>query len=140
MNHNRIIKNLKNTYCRLERSKIDGIGIIAIRDIPKNTNPFKGTKKQKWYYFKTSEIKNLDKSILKMISDFFVMDKIGQFSVPECGLNGMDISFFLNTSKKPNVITIDDGESFKTLTKIKKGEELTVSYADYDKRYNKKNN
>ena len=50
-------------------------------------------------------------------------------------LNGMDISYFLNDSKKPNVKTIDDGENFVTLRKIKKGEELSVAYKTYDEKY-----
>ena len=47
----------------------------------------------------------------------------------------MDISYFLNDSKKPNLKTIDDGENFVTLRKIKKGEELTVAYKTYDEKY-----
>ena len=41
-------------------------------------------------------------------------------------------------SDKPNVKTIDDGTNFVTLKKIKKGEELAVSYANYDARYKNK--
>ena len=34
--------NLKNNvYCRISRSKIHGVGVIAIKDIPKGINPFK---------------------------------------------------------------------------------------------------
>lgn len=133
----KIIENLKKTYCRIKRSKIEGVGIVAIRNIPKNTNPFYGVRKHSWQKIGLKDIKNLDKNIKKMIGDFFGTDEKGEFSVPECGLNGMDISFFLNTSKNPNIKTTDDGENFKTLRKIKKGEELTVSYADYDARYKK---
>jgi len=132
----KILNNLKNTYCRLRPSKIEGVGIFAIRNIPNGTDPFYGSPKRKWHKLKPQDYKNLDKEIKKMIGDFFAMDKNGAFSIPEHGLNGIDISFFLNTSKKPNVKTIDDGTNFITTRKIKKGEELTVSYADYDKRYN----
>ena len=131
----KILNSLKNTYCRLKPSKIEGIGIFAIRDIFKSTNPFRGVKEQEWHKIKLSELKNLDKNIIKMISDFFAMEENEEFSIPECGLNGIDISFFLNASDKPNVKTIDDGTNFLTIKKIKKGEELTVSYANYDKRY-----
>lgn len=133
-----ILNNLKNTYCRLRASKIEGIGIFAIKDIPKNTNPFYGVKTHMWYKIKLSEFKNINEGIKKMISDFFAVDENGFFSIPETGLNGMDISFFLNTSENPNVKTTDDGTNFLTIKKIKRGEELTVSYVDYDQRYNKK--
>jgi hypothetical protein len=32
-----ILKSLENNYCRLKPSKIEGIGVFAIRDIAKNT-------------------------------------------------------------------------------------------------------
>jgi SET domain-containing protein len=131
-----ILKNLKNTYCRLRPSKIEGVGIFAIREISKGVNPFYGSPKRKWQKLKPQDYKNLDKEIKKMIGDFFAMDKDGAFSIPEYGLNGIDISFFLNTSENPNIKTIDDGTNFIATRKIKKGEELTVSYADYDERYN----
>ena len=134
---NNLIKNLKNTYCRLGLSKIEGIGVIAIRDIPKDTNPFQGIKEQKWYSLKISDFKNFDKEILKMIDNFFVVEENGKVLIPEFCLNGMDISFFLNHSKNPNLKTIDRGFNFLTLRKIKKGEELTVSYGAYDWKYKK---
>jgi len=134
----KILINLKNTYCRLKPSKIEGVGVFAVRNIPKGANPFYGAPAKKWRGIKPKDYKNLDKEIKKMIGDFFAMDKNGEFSIPECGLNGIDISFFLNMSDKPNVKTIDDGTNFVTLKKIKKGEELAVSYANYDARYKNK--
>lgn len=134
---NNIIKNLKNTYCCLKSSKIQGVGVFAIRDIPKNTDPFQGIKKQNWYEMKISDFKKIDKEILKMIDDFFVVEKNGKVLIPEFCLNGMDISFFLNHSKNPNLKTIDKGFNFLTLRKIKKEEELSASYGAYDWKYKK---
>ena len=133
-----ILTKLKNTYCRIKPSKFHGVGVFAIREIPKNVNPFFGVKKQRWYSVKLEELKKLDKGILDMVKAFFAMEEDGTFSIPESLLNGIDISFFMNTSKKPNVKTIDDGTNFATTKKIKRGEELTVSYGDYDIRYRKK--
>jgi SET domain-containing protein len=132
----KILDNLKNTYCRLKPSRIEGVGIFAIRDIPKGINPFLGTKKQVWHKFQISELKPLGKEILSLIDSFFVIHKDGTVYISDSCLNGMDISYFLNNSKKPNVKTTDDGENFKTIKKIKKGEELAVSYATYDEKYN----
>lgn len=132
----KILENLKNTYCRLKRSKIEGIGVIAIRDIPKGFNPFFGVRKQKWCKIDVSEFKNLDKEILSFIDSFFVIKKNGIVEISDSCLNGMDISYFLNDSANPNVKTTDDGENFITIRKIKKGEELTVAYKTYDEKYN----
>jgi SET domain-containing protein len=132
---NKILNNLKNTYCRLRPSKIEGVGVYAIRDIPKGKNPFLGVKKQKWHKFHISELKGLGKEILPLIDSFFVIHNNGVVEISDACLNGMDISYFLNNSKKPNIKTIDDGENFIALKKIKRGEELTVSYATYDEKY-----
>ena len=44
----KIIHNLRNNvYCRISRSKIHGVGVIAIKDIPKGINPFKKCNKTK---------------------------------------------------------------------------------------------
>ncbi len=130
-----ILKRVQETYCRLAPSKISGIGVFAIRDIPKNTNPFKREREQRWQEFKIEELKKLDKEILKMIDDFYVIEKDNTVMIPEYALNGMDISFFLNNSRKANVKTTDEGYTFITLRKVKKGEELTVRYGTYDHKY-----
>jgi SET domain-containing protein len=131
----KILSNLKSTYCRLKPSKIEGVGIFAIKEIPKGVNPFQSTKKQRWHKFQINELRFLGKEILSLIDSFFVIEKDGSVYIPNCGLSGMDMSYFLNNSKKPNMKTINDGESFVALRKIKKGEELTVSYATYDEKY-----
>ena len=128
-----ILKNLKNTYCRLAPSDIQGVGVFAIKDIPKGKNPFQMIKKETWLKFNMSELKSLDKEALKLVDDFFVVGKNGAVYIPDLALNGINISYFLNNSEQPNIKTIDDGENFVALKKIKKGEELTVSYDTYNK-------
>jgi SET domain-containing protein len=51
-----------------------------------------------------------------------------------CPKNFLRIStgWFLNHSKKPNLETKDDGDSFQALKNIKKGEELTLDYKILD--------
>jgi len=133
-----ILKRLKNTYCRLQPSTVEGVGVFAVRDIPKNINPFEiMLKDSQWYKFDTSELKKLDKEIFKMIDDFCVIEKDKTVYIPEHALNSMDISFFVNNSETPNLKTIDEGFTFITLRKIKKGEELFVAYETYDDKYKK---
>ena len=108
------------------------MGVMAIRNIPKNTNIFYSAPVGRDYCFKIKELKNLDPEILKMIKDFFCLEKNGTILIPECGLNGINISYFLNDSRHPNVKTIDGGFNFITTKKVKKGEELTVAYKTYD--------
>jgi len=132
----KILKNLKNTYCRLGSSKIEGVGVFAIRDIPKSKNPFSGIENSKYHNFNIDELKKLDKGVFKMVEDFFVIENDKTVNITENALDGMDISFFVNHSEKPNLKIYESAEndsySFKTLRKIKKGEELTISYKNYE--------
>jgi SET domain-containing protein len=87
----------------------------------------------------SKEIKKLDKEVLKMIDDFFVIESDGSVYIPETGLNGIDVSFFVNNSKNSNLKIVGNGKDealvFKATRPIKKGEELTVSYSTYDDKY-----
>jgi len=76
MNKTNLLKNIKNdTFCRLKHSKVSGIGVIAIKDIPVNTNPFYLTNKtfRKYKVIKISkkDLKNTNSDVLKIIDDFF---------------------------------------------------------------------
>jgi SET domain-containing protein len=127
MNKQELLKNLKeNIYCRIGISKVHGVGVIAIKDIPKGINPYQGIREEKYIEFTEKEIELLDTEVRKMIKDFFVIAD-GKTLIPEDGLNSINISFFQNHSPNPNVTTLD-GETFITLKEIKKGEELTYDY------------
>lgn len=132
----KILGILKKTYCRLKCSKIDGVGIFAIRDIPKGARLFSGVADNQWQKFRPGELKGLPAAIKKMVDDFLGMDNDGSIYIPMVGLEGMDISFYLNHSEKPNVLARDtDVTTFYAARKIKKGEELTSNYRIYDARY-----
>ena len=102
-----ILKKLKNTYCRLQPSVISGVGVFAIMDIPQGINPFQGAQEPEWIEFNVEELKNLDKEIKKMIDDFYVIEKDGGVYIPECTLDNMDVSFYVNHSANPNLKKID---------------------------------
>ena len=132
-----VLNHLKNTYCRLRASQIEGVGVFAIRDIPEGVNPFEGMREDNWATFQISELQHLDKEVLKLIDAFCVIERDGSVKIPVYGLNGIDISFFINNSDNPNMKTIDQGFTFITSRPIKKDEELTVAYSTYDYKYEK---
>lgn len=132
MNKQQLLKHLQNeVYCRIGVSKIHGVGVFAIRDIPKNTNPFKHSFNGEGIVFSTNELEKLPKEVQKIIDDFLVHEKDGVL-IPVNGLNQLDISFYLNHSENPNVKTGDNGETFITMRDIKKDEELTYIYTPID--------
>lgn len=129
-----IIKNLRTeVFCRLQASPIHEVGVFCIKPIPAETNPFPTFQKEKFIPFKKSEImddKEITNEVKKMIQDFFVEDT-KKIYISSLGLNGMNISQFLNHSKKSNVKWIERSQIFKTKRKIKPGEELTVDYSEF---------
>ena len=109
------------------------MGVVAIKDIPKNTNPFKlaNSCKKKYIDINKNELTNLDKEILKMLDDFFGSKTDDFYTIPQEGLNSIDISYFMNHSTRPNIDIFEkknDLVYFKSNKIIKKGTELTINY------------
>lgn len=128
MNKTQLLKNLKeNVYCKIGRSNIHGVGVIAIRDIPRGTDPFVGHHEEDYIVFTKEELKNIDDEVKKLIHDFFIIQG-NKYLIPKSGLNGIDISYFMNHSNTPNIQTDAKGEQNYAICDIKKGEELTINY------------
>lgn len=134
---NKLIHNLEQTYVRLSPSPLQGVGVFAIRDIPKGVNPFQMANKMNYRSIKCtkSELSHLHPSVKKMIHDFIEPDG-NSYHIPENGLNSLDVSFYLNHGDDNNLAIIENGDnddymSFITLRPIKKGEELLIDYKDY---------
>jgi SET domain-containing protein len=137
MSKNKLIKHLENDiYCRIGVSKISGVGVIAIRDIPKGTDPFKTLSKEKEEIIELSkdDIKKVDTNVKKIIGDFF--GNLNTYDVLASGPNNINVSFYMNHSDKPNIDIIEKTNSkymgFITNKNIKKGEELTINYSKYE--------
>ncbi len=126
----KLLKRLGENYCRLMYSGERGIGIFAMIDIPKSVNPFPNAPKPKNVKLSKKDISVLPEPVRRAVSDFFVFHG-GYYNIPHTGLDGLDISFYINHSDSPNVRT-KDGETFRTLRRIRAGEELTSDYATYD--------
>ena len=131
MNKKQLLKNLaENVYCKLAPSRISGIGVFAIRDIPEGTDPFIGAPDEVHIKIKEQELKNIDQEVKNLMYDFFILQG-DTFLVPKSGLNNINISYYLNHSKKPNMYASPDGNIMYALRDIKKGEELTINYSKF---------
>lgn len=135
MNKKDFLNYLKNdVYCRLRPSNIHGIGIFAVKKIPKNTDPFRTlNQSQKYIRLSKKEVGKLDPEIQNIIKDYYVSGK-KIIEIPNYGLNEFHIACFLNHSGNPNIKTIDGGENFITIRDIEAGEEITSDYNQYDKK------
>jgi len=121
-------------YTRIGLSKIDGVGVIAICNIPKNTYVFRGDRSELiWVGQDEIEFDKLPDLLKKIYNDFSVIkynSKIIQYGCPD-NFNNMTISWYLNNSNKPNV-ACDKVYDFYTIEDISIGEELTVDYKTFN--------
>ena len=113
-------------YCRLGASPMHGVGVFAIRRIPKGINPLNSRIRYKEVQFSREELKQLPSSVKKLL-DIFCYYKDDVVHVPEIGMNAMDMALYLNHSKTPNVRYLKGG-AFETLRSIRSGEEITMDY------------
>mgnify|MGYP003139131312 CR=1 FL=1 len=131
-NKYKLLKNLQETYCSFGVSKIHGIGVFAIRDIPVGTDPFPVVKPEKIIQLTEEDLELLPTEIVIKIKDIFVrFNKV--YHVYDLGLNCMGIKFHVNHSSNPNIAVNERGVTngyipFATLRDIKKGEELFWDY------------
>lgn len=129
MNKQQLLEHLSNeVYCRLKPGS-HGVGVFAVRNIPANTNPFPGAFAGDYIELSKDDLTEVPLGVQSMIKAYCVFED-NNWIVPNIGLNRLDISFFLNHSKNPNLKT-EDGETFFTLREIEEGEELLSDYDTY---------
>lgn len=117
-----------NVFTRLKCSDKHGVGVFAIRDIPKGTNIFNNDN-SKMVQIDENAIRNLSPEIKKLYNDFCVI-KGSTYWCPE-NFNNLTVAWYLNESKdSPNVLCAKDYDFIATRD-IKKDEELLIDYAGY---------
>ncbi len=137
---NMLLENLRNgTFCRVAPSELGGVGVHAIRTIPKGVNPFPTVYQENTdsVDITPKEVAGLPDSVQTLIKDFFMRNPKGNFPVLTNGLNSMNISYYLNHDDlTPNLEMVDTGEnyySFQTNRRIEEGEELKLDYLQHCK-------
>jgi SET domain-containing protein len=120
---------MHDTFVMLRPSPIEGIGVFAIRDIPKGTrNMFsKPSPDDKWIPVSKDEVANMPDHAQRIITNYSLYDEENYF-VPDYGFKKVDICLFLNHSDSPNVVSINDGDYFEAIRDIASGEELLIDY------------
>ena len=123
-----LLKDLqKDTYVMIKPSPLHGIGVFAIRDIPKGTRDLFSQGVGEWIKLTVAEVEALPKHSKDLVENHCLFDE-DYFYVPDYGFKLVDLVIYLNHSDKPNVISINDGEFFEATRDIAEGEELLVDY------------
>jgi SET domain-containing protein len=114
-------------YARIGRSRIHGVGVLAIRDIPRGTRLFRG-EDERVVWVRLTRIRRLPVELRRLYTDFGMAwgQRIG---VPRT-LNMLSVGWYLNHSARPNTRCDEDGR-FHALRRIRKGEELTADYRTF---------
>jgi SET domain-containing protein len=132
MDKKQFLASLSDTYTRLAPTA-HGVGVVAIRPIPKGTDPFKNCDP----FGDVLEIPEAELEVSsapeeakKLVRDFCALQN-GVYFVPDYGIDAIDKSYFLNHSDEPNMVTDDGGERFIAARDISADEELTADYTRY---------
>jgi SET domain-containing protein len=118
-----------NTWVMLKPSSIEGVGVFAIRDIPKGCRDMFGSPDpaDEWITVPKKEIDDLPSHAQFIVGNYCLYDEENYF-IPAKGFKKMDVSLFLNHSDDSNIISINDGDYFEATRDIKAGEELLIDY------------
>jgi SET domain-containing protein len=118
-----------NTWVMIKPSPVEGIGVFALRDIPKGCRCMfsKANQQEQWIPVSKTEVENLPAHAIALIENYCLYDEDHYF-IPDYGFKKMDLVNFLNHSDIPNIISINDGEFFEAICAIKQGEELFIDY------------
>ncbi len=116
-----------DTYVMLKPSGIHGIGVFAIRPIPKGCRTIFSSGQGEWIKLPVAQVEALPAHAKELVETYCLFDE-EHYYVPDYGFKLMDLVNYLNHSATPNIISINDGEIFEAMTDIQPGEELLVNY------------
>ena len=141
MEKNDLINKLKDqTYAKLAPSEIHGIGVVALKDIPKNTIVFAipNADEYKGEFVKVSgeELDELGLDIKKSLQTL-ILKEVNEdaYIFSSDGIDNLPTRAYLNHSTEPNLSPAINSEGFKYVSnrRIKQDEELTVNYFQFGK-------
>lgn len=123
-----LLKELaEETFVTLRPSTVHGIGVFALRDIPKGCKTLFSRNVGNWIKVPISDIEKLPEASRNLVETYCLYDETDYY-LPDYGFKVMDLVNYLNHSSTPNVISVNDGEYFESLRDIAAGEELFVNY------------
>ena len=135
----KLILNLRNhSFCRVGVSKINGVGVIAVKKNPEKTSVFFKCNQKSLgggLSFSEQELNSFfEKEIILLLKRFVAKDENNNYYVPTQGANSIDVAFYLNHAEDPNLKSGFDSRSKSefsslfTTKEVKEGEELTINY------------
>lgn len=116
----------EEVYCQIGVSKIHGVGVLAIRSIPKGARVLKSPLPTRDIRISEAQLRNAHVGVRRLVNAFTEHDS-GSFFLPRSGFNAFSLYQYMNHSKTPNIKLVRAGH-YVSLRKIVADEELTFDY------------
>jgi hypothetical protein len=117
----------RNLYTRIKASS-KGVGLFAIRSIPKGTPLFVGDVGNTVRISVSTVDKISDAEVRQMYADFCPV--VDNYFIAPSDFNQMTMSWYMNHSDEPNVTVVPELQ-FVTSRFVPVGEELTTNYTTF---------
>ncbi len=127
-----MIEHLRTgVYCRVKPSPLHGVGVFAIRDIPKGTELFIIPRRVE--VITKAQLDSMPPGVSDLVKDFGC-EVQGDAHLYAIDLHAPPLCLFINHSESPNCEFVSDGveDWTETLRDIKAGEELFRDYRTDD--------
>lgn len=117
---------INECYVQLKPSKVcDGVGIFALRTIPKNTVLFPDVEPDS-NLIPWESLKSVDEEVLNYINSICNTSEEGVYL--NRTVNNINVTYYVNHSEEPNLFHDRVLDRFMTLREIQPGEELLCKY------------
>jgi hypothetical protein len=141
-----VIESLKNVCCKIGPMTIpnvSGTGVIVIKNIDAGINPFMTTNNACYLYNGVNIPKSVidalsNREVKKIVRDFISPDDKFMYCIPYFGFNSLNITFYLNHSKNPNLDVVSDSceyLGFITNKNLAPNQELFINYSNYNENF-----
>jgi SET domain-containing protein len=131
MKRKKLLRHLHDeVYCRIGVSKIHGVGVLAIRHIPKGVRVLESPLPTRDVRISEAQLRTAPAGVRRLV-DAFCEHESGGYLLPRSGFNAFSLYQYVNHSKEPNVKLVSPGH-YVTRRSIAAGEELTL---DYDRAF-----
>ncbi len=120
-----------DTWVMLRPSPIEGVGVFAVRDIPKGCRSMfsKPDAPEQWVSVTRAEVDALPAHARGLVENYCLYDAEHYF-IPATGFKKMDLVCYVNHADEPNIVSIEDGAWFEAMRDIAAGEELFLDYGE----------
>lgn len=126
MDHRRTLPH-HGVFTRIGPSRLHGVGVLAIVDIPAGTLLFAG-EDERVVWRRRREVARLPAPFRALYEDFGIVDG-AWLGVPR-SLNRLSVGWYVNHSDTPNAVAGEDGR-FRSVRRIRRGEEVTADYRTF---------